>query len=89
MSFLEGFYSLVWNCKIKGVNSVSDIINLEATPIQRNRRDVAVELLKLSISWNRTKKDYTEDELMALYNKFYANACTIEDMPISEMEKYL
>lgn len=68
---------------------MADNINVEPTPIQRNRRDVAVELLKLSISWDKTKKDYTEDEIIALYNKFYANACSIENMTTAELKKYL
>ncbi|CUU47049.1 hypothetical protein [Clostridium beijerinckii] len=68
---------------------MADNIKVEPTPIQRNRRDIAFELLSLRLHYDRNRADYTEDQIVALYNKFYANAAVIENESVEDLKKYL
>lgn len=49
--------------------------DINPTPIQRNRRDVAIELVELYMKHgNYTADEITEDKLCELYKKFYKQA---------------
>lgn len=47
-------------------------VNVSPTPIQRNRRDVAIELVELYLKQgNFISDEMTEDRLCELYSKFH------------------
>ena len=51
---------------------MSDNVNVSPTPIQRNRRDVAIELLKIYLErGDYTANEITEDKLSQLYEKYF------------------
>ena len=51
---------------------MSNDIRVEPTPIQRNRRDVAVELLDMYLQHGiYTTNEITEDKIAELYEKYY------------------
>lgn len=51
-------------------------IKISPTPIQRNRRDVAIELIGLYFKYSGqyTSDEITDDKLCELYDKFYRQA---------------
>ena len=54
---------------------MSDKINVEPTPIQRNRRDIAIELVKLYLEKGcYTGEEITEDKIAELYGKYHEKA---------------
>ena len=51
---------------------MSEKVDLNPTYVQRNRRDVAIELIKFYIqSGNYTQDEITEDKLADLYKKYH------------------
>lgn len=51
---------------------MADQINVDPTPIQRNRRDVAIELVGMYLRYaNLNSSQITEDKLGNLYSKYY------------------
>ncbi|KIL06923.1 hypothetical protein SR42_15270 [Clostridium botulinum] len=51
---------------------MADKVNVDPTPIQRNRRDVAIELIQLYLKHgNFTQDEITEDKLAELYKKYH------------------
>lgn len=58
---------------------MTDKTNVAPTPIQRNRRDVAIELVNLFLKngyW--TADEMTEDKISELYKKYYKVALESE-----------
>lgn len=54
---------------------MSNDVSVNPTPIQRNRRDVAIEMLQLYLKyWSFTAEEITEDKFCELYSKFYKRA---------------
>jgi hypothetical protein len=68
-----------------GDKEMADTVNIEPTPIQRNKHDVAVELTKLHCS----RKVTDAVELEGLYAKYYALALYCESMSAEELQKLL
>lgn len=64
-------------------------VDVEPTPIQRNKRDVAMELLEIYLRGDRERVRCTEDKLIEVYNKFYANAAIIESKRLENLQEYL
>lgn len=60
---------------------MADTVNIETTPIQRNERDVAIELTKLYFSRFRTRENSTFDDIRDVYCKFYATVKQCEVSP--------
>ncbi|NFI51646.1 hypothetical protein FDA52_01385 [Clostridium botulinum] len=51
---------------------MADKVNVDPTPIQRNRRDVAIELIQLYLKYGSfTQDEITEDKLAELYKKYH------------------
>lgn len=51
---------------------MSEKIDISPAPIQRNRRDVAIDLMKLFFkNGNWTADEITEDKISELYKKYY------------------
>lgn len=51
---------------------MADNIKVESTAVQRNRRDVAMELVQLYLKYgNFTQDEITEDKLAELYKKYH------------------
>jgi len=60
---------------------MADNINVEPTPIQRNRRDVAVELVKLFVERGQyNRDDITEDKISELYKKYFKVALEMDKL---------
>lgn len=58
---------------------MADKINIDPTPIQRNRRDVAIDLVNLFLKhgyW--TADEMTEEKISELYKKYYKTALESE-----------
>lgn len=53
---------------------MSDNININPTPIQRNTKDVATEL---TLEYYKLHPDMTVEEIAEVYTKFYATAYVI------------
>lgn len=54
---------------------MSNDINVNPTPIQRNRRDIAIEMVQLYLKHaDFTIDQITDDKLCELYKKFYNRA---------------
>ena len=54
---------------------MADTVNVRQTPIERNRRDVALELVQLYLKHGTiTADEITEDKLGQLYKKYYSVA---------------
>lgn len=69
---------------------MADNVRVEPTPIQRNQRDIALELLKINLNSERSeKRNISENELIALYNRIYANIVTIESKRVDQLQEYL
>ncbi|MBZ0312755.1 hypothetical protein AB2T96_11135 [Clostridium butyricum] len=64
---------------------MSDTVNVQPTPIQRNHRDVALELTQLYYSRARVKEDYTVEGIRDTYIKMYATVLECECKPSSTL----
>lgn len=54
---------------------MADKINVDPTPIQRNRRDVAIDLVNLFLKHGYWIADeMTEEKISELYKKYYKTA---------------
>lgn len=54
---------------------MSNEVKVSPTPIQRNRRDVAIEMVELYLKHGSfTSEEITEDRLCELYKKFHSKA---------------
>lgn len=60
---------------------MSDTVNVEPTPIQRNERDVAIELTNLYFSRGKLKTDFSFEDIRNTYCKFYATVKQCEVSP--------
>lgn len=50
-------------------------VKVSPTPIQRNRRDVAIEMLEMYLKHGSfTSEEITEERLCELYKKFHSRA---------------
>jgi hypothetical protein len=59
---------------------MADNVNVNPTPIQRNQRDVAMELTKLYFD-RQGREEFTIDKIKEVYINFYSVAKTIEYVP--------
>lgn len=58
---------------------MADDIKVSPTPIQRNRRDIGIELLRLYLEkGNYVTNEITEDKIADLYKKYYKIAVESE-----------
>ncbi|MBY6900398.1 hypothetical protein [Clostridium botulinum] len=58
---------------------MADDIKVSPTPIQRNRRDIGIELLRLYLErGNYVTNEITEDKIADLYKKYYKVAVESE-----------
>jgi hypothetical protein len=64
---------------------MAETVKVEPTPIQRNKHDVAIELLKIHIS----RKATSAEELEGIYAKYYALALYCESMTPDKLQKLL
>lgn len=54
---------------------MSDSVRVEPTPIQRNRRDIAIELVQLFLEHgNYTQDQITEEKIAELYASYFKKA---------------
>ncbi|TKI70107.1 hypothetical protein FC756_08355 [Lysinibacillus mangiferihumi] len=64
---------------------MTDRISVQPTPIQRNSKDVAIELLKLHVSRGPVEPEHIEE----LYTKYYSLAETLSKTPASKLLKFI
>lgn len=64
---------------------MSDRISVQPTPIQRNSKDVAIELLKLHASRGPVEPEHIEE----LYTKYYSLAETLSKTPTSRLLDFI
>lgn len=64
---------------------MSDRISVQPTPIQRNSKDVAIELLKLHAS----RVSVGPDNIEELYTKYYSLAETLSKTPAHKLLDFI
>lgn len=64
---------------------MADEIKVKPTPIQRNKHDVAIELLQIYIE----RTAVNADDLESLYARFYALAQYVESKNIRSLQKLI
>lgn len=64
---------------------MADTVKVEPTPIQRNKHDVALELLAM----HSDKKRMEASEIEELYAKYYALALYLERSSVTKLQSLL
>jgi hypothetical protein len=64
---------------------MADTVNVKPTPIQRNRLDVAIELVGI----HTTRVVVKADEIENLFAKYYALVTVLESKPTKELQDLL